>query len=65
MLAKHLARHFSSVAPYFRLSHSIPEIKQLYQGVADIEQCKNVNINTGGRIIGKRKASKNLVFLDV
>ena len=60
-------RLFSTrIVPYFSLSHSIKEIKSNY--LDEIEQSvdlKHVKIETGGRIIGRRKASKNLLFLDI
>ncbi|CDW91661.1 lysyl-trna synthetase [Stylonychia lemnae] len=54
------------VSPYFALSHSIIEIQNQYSQI-DLtnEHFKTVNIQTGGRIIGRRKASGNLLFLDL
>jgi lysyl-tRNA synthetase class II len=64
-------RWFSSsiFSSYFKLSHSINEITSTYSHkVLNSEnqtQFKEVEINTGGRIIGRRKASKSLMFLDI
>lgn len=54
------------IEPYFALSHSIIDIKQTFQD-QDLtsDTFKSQLIKTGGRIIGRRKASKNLIFLDI
>eukprot|EP00347_Sterkiella_histriomuscorum_P009501 403340971 len=54
------------VTPYFAISDSITQIKQQYQ-TQDLtsEHFKTLKIQTGGRIIGRRKASKDLIFLDI
>lgn len=57
MLTNHF-RRFTTMKPYFRLTHSIPEIKALS---LDTNNC----VETAGRIIGRRKASGSLLFVDV
>jgi len=50
------------IEPYFALSDSIPGIKAKYQAV---DLFKDASVRTGGRIVGRRKASKDLMFLDL
>ena len=50
------------IQPYFSLTHMIKEIKSLY---GKAEEQKQVTVKTGGRIVGRRKASKDLIFLDI
>ena len=57
MLTNHF-RRFSTFKPYFKLSHSMPEIKALALD-------SNTSVETAGRIIGRRKASGSLLFLDI
>ena len=72
MLQTGSKRHFSSslkIQPYFNLSHMITEIKGNYEKLSSddlrIIHEKGDKVKTGGRIIGRRKASKDLMFLDL
>jgi lysyl-tRNA synthetase class 2 len=58
------------VQPYFSLSHMIREIKDRYEKLskeelAAIGSVPEGRVRTGGRIVGRRKASKDLLFLDL
>jgi hypothetical protein len=54
------------VQPYFTISHIIKDIKSQFKD-KDLSSTsfKEIKIRTGGRIIGRRKASKDLIFLDI
>jgi len=65
-------RHFSTalkVQPYFNLTHMIKELKGSYEKLSNddlrIINEKGDRVKTGGRIVGRRKASKDLLFLDL
>ena len=66
-------RHFSTalkVQPYFNLTHMIKELKAGYEKLSNddlriINEKGGNRVRTGGRIVGRRKASKDLVFLDL
>lgn len=55
---------------YFSLSHMIREIKDRYEKLSKEElgaigSVPEGRLRTGGRIVGRRKASKDLLFLDL
>jgi len=50
------------VSPHFAITDSVSQIKERYS--SKIGDSLAV-LKTGGRVIGRRKASKNLIFLDV
>lgn len=54
------------IQPYYNLSDSIKTIKTNYND-KDLtsEHFQDLVIKTGGRIIGRRKVSKELLFLDL
>lgn len=61
--------------PYFALTHMIHQIKELYLAAStdqlqlierEVQSKKGEHcVKTGGRIIGRRKVSKDLLFLDI
>ena len=58
------------VQPYFSLSHMIREIRDKYERMSNDElrvvaERPAERVRTGGRIVGRRKASKDLLFLDL
>jgi lysyl-tRNA synthetase class II len=52
------------LSPYFAVTHSIKDVVTAHAHRDDLPDHK-VSLATGGRIIGRRKASKELMFLDL
>jgi lysyl-tRNA synthetase class II len=74
MILSKIRRGFATVSPYFSLSASIPQIKSSHQQNATSSYATDADteafhsapvVKTGGRIIGRRKASSGLMFLDL
>ena len=59
-------KRFSSyvVSPYFATTKSIQELKLNFEH-KDLAGTESISEKIGGRIIGRRKASKSLLFLDL
>jgi hypothetical protein len=67
MISKFLGRQFSSklpIAPYFAPTDSIAAINKKFGSLESLSDLK-VEVRAGGRIIGRRKASSSLMFLDM
>lgn len=62
-----LSRQFATglrspkIVPYFCPTHSLEKLKSQKEHFLSKPQ----DVKVGGRIIGKRKASKSLLFLDI
>lgn len=52
------------ISSYFGINASITQVNTQHSQRADLPDSK-VELKTGGRIIGKRKASSSLLFLDL
>ena len=63
--SQHVKAPSLPVEPYFALSDSISRIKARFQEQSDLAQFCQATIKTGGRIVGRRRASRELLFLDV
>jgi lysyl-tRNA synthetase class II len=50
--------------PYFAVNHSLTEVMSKHSKRDDLPDSK-VELKTGGRIIGRRKAGSGLMFLDL
>ena len=53
-----------AISPYFGVNSTIAEIKAKHAMRSDLPD-ERVELRTGGRIIGRRKASSSLMFLDL
>lgn len=65
MLKNSSFRRFSTkVAPYFQPTMSIAAFKNKFAQIRELNEGAET-VRIGGRVIGKRKASSTLVFLDL